>query len=372
MPKQTRDENTAPNTHDDDPRPTKTSKATSPCKYCNKKFTTRGITRHQNSCKKKQGHDETTAKKLFQFPIQSNAVFEYFLKFMSNQTLIKLQVATGGHYLGCEPELAKYCCSCENDNPIILLGLCRECESELPGYLPRTTKEVARNNYGVREKDFCNLQGEVRKHFMLFDRIMLENHMIATCGSKLAWVRHLAKKDQRTKKLRATLRRKDIEAEAFVEQLAPGFADYIRAINFMRTDKNELERCSQRFVVLTAELRERGLELRTDSRLCQVFITTGDGNAWSIVDTMDEMNFLFTHTDYAERCDRNVKNMRNKERNENFYGKRMRYSSQAYREELQDCRDEAKAEIREEYLTNSRGLTLPRKWENMRSQMTRS
>ncbi|ETN17279.1 hypothetical protein PPTG_05116 [Phytophthora nicotianae INRA-310] len=80
---------------------------------------------------------------------------------MSNQTLIKLQIATGDHYSGCEPDLAKYCCSCENDNPVIIRGLCLECESSLPGYMPRMVKEMAKNKYGVREKDFGNLHGEI-------------------------------------------------------------------------------------------------------------------------------------------------------------------------------------------------------------------
>ncbi|ETL94152.1 hypothetical protein L917_07838 [Phytophthora nicotianae] len=121
--------------------PRSVSKATSMCEYCSK-------TRHQNSCKNKQKHVEATAKPPFQFPIHSNTVFEYLLKFMSNQTLIKLQIATGDHYSGCEPDLAKYCCSCENDNPVIIRGLCLECESSLPGYMPRMVKEMTKNKYG--------------------------------------------------------------------------------------------------------------------------------------------------------------------------------------------------------------------------------
>ncbi|OWZ13397.1 hypothetical protein PHMEG_00013286 [Phytophthora megakarya] len=338
MSKRVRDENTATQ-H----LPRQVSKVTSTCEYCGKKFTTRGITRHKNACQEKKGHDKTEATHPFKFPFQSNSVFEYFLQFLSNQTLAKLQIATRDHYQSCEPHLVQFCCPCDEDNPVILHGLCRECEAKSDSYLPRTTKQVARTNYGVRDKDFRFLPCEVRKHYTLFDRQVLETHMIETCGSKLEWVRFLAKKVQRKKKLQATLQRKENEASDFLEGLASttsnSFAQYMKAIDAKKMDKKALEQCSQRFDTLTAALEERGLNLRSDSHLCKELVRVGRGNVADIVDIMEEMKFLFTHTDYAQRCGRLIEN----------------------------CRDDAKRQIRREFLQSERGLTLPRVWENMRS-----
>ncbi|TDH69666.1 hypothetical protein CCR75_007241 [Bremia lactucae] len=49
------------------------------------------------------------------------------LSLLGNQTLTKLQMMTGDHYQQCEPELAAYCCQCENDIPIAKRHLCRQC-----------------------------------------------------------------------------------------------------------------------------------------------------------------------------------------------------------------------------------------------------
>ncbi|GAQ92071.1 hypothetical protein KFL_009170010 [Klebsormidium nitens] len=50
------------------------------------------------------------------------------------------------------------------------------------------------------------------------------------------------------------------------------------------------------------ELREalaaRGLELRSDSRLCERYIWFEEGNVQKLVDTMEEMRFYFAHTSY--------------------------------------------------------------------------
>lgn len=198
--------------------------------------------------------------------------------------------------------------------------------------------------------------------FILFDRITLENHMIRTCGSKMEWVRHLTKKETRKQKLRATLQRKEEETDAFLEELAPGFAAYVGAIGFRNTDNKVLEQCSQRFVTLMPALEQRGLSLRHDSRFCQDFITMGDGDISSIVDTVEEMNFLFTHTNYQERWDTKIDNMRD----DDFEEYHVWYPKNIYRDMMQDCRDEAKMEVHTEYLKNDRGLTLPRKWGKLR------
>ncbi|GMF27404.1 unnamed protein product [Phytophthora fragariaefolia] len=349
--------------HDENEAETKAEKPPAACAFCSRMFTARGMTRHQNKCAKKQAHDSAAAKKprAYRFSILNEAVFEHVLEFLSNQSLTKLQMLTGDRYDRCEPELARYCCQCENDNPVMLNGLCRECESELPTYMPCTTKETAKTHYGVRDKDFPRIPCQVRKHYTLFDRITLEDHMIRTCGSKMAWVRDIAKRDTRKKKLNATLHKKEKEETKFLESLAPGFAVYIASVGFKKTDKEVLQEWSRRYVVLIQALQVRRLKLWEDSRLCNDFITAGFGQVEEVVDTMEEMNFLFAHTSYSRRCENKIHNMCDN-------GLSEWYPRGEFREMMQDCRNEAKIELCIEYLEDRKGLTLPRKWERCRQR----
>lgn len=57
---------------------------------------------------------------------------------------------------------------------------------------------------------------------------------------------------------------------------------------------------------LLRALIARGCTLRSDSRLCRVFIEEGNGSIDDIVNIMDEMKFFFGHTDYSERMRRGL------------------------------------------------------------------
>ncbi|KAG7376994.1 hypothetical protein PHYPSEUDO_012349 [Phytophthora pseudosyringae] len=258
--------------------PLKAAKSTSVCEYCNKEFTTRGIPLHQKKCAKKRTHDKAADKKTraYKFCILNEAIHEEILTFLSNQTLTKMQMITGDRYRQCEPELAVYCCKCEDDNPAIQCGLCRECESK--GYwgshLRPVTKRVAKDKYGVREKDFTAISFHGGQRY---DRITLENYMIKTCGSKMEWVRCLVRRDITKKRALTTRKRKQEELDALLMSLAPGFAPYVWAIGFKETDKDLLEQCSRRFIALTVKVEERGLQLLASSDVCKEFITAGIG-----------------------------------------------------------------------------------------------
>ena len=55
---------------------------------------------------------------------------------------------------------------------------------------------------------------------------------------------------------------------------------------------------SKRMLTLEHALKERGCNLRTDSRLCCSFIDLDVGNPVDIANSMHEMRFLFDHTEY--------------------------------------------------------------------------
>lgn len=50
--------------------------------------------------------------------------------------------------------------------------------------------------------------------------------------------------------------------------------------------------------LLQGALRQRGLQLRADSRMCSQFIYDGQRNVAEVVDMMEEMQFFFDHTNY--------------------------------------------------------------------------
>lgn len=55
---------------------------------------------------------------------------------------------------------------------------------------------------------------------------------------------------------------------------------------------------------LVAALRERGLVRRGDSRVCNEYVATGHRDLELVVDTMDEMRFYHTRTDYIQHIKR--------------------------------------------------------------------
>ncbi|ETN09804.1 hypothetical protein PPTG_22833 [Phytophthora nicotianae INRA-310] len=102
--------------------------------------------------------DYSKKTRSYNFSILNESVFEVILSFLSNQTLTKLHGITGDRYEQCEPELAGFCCQCENDNPAIAAGLCRKCiPMEL---LPHASRLKSREKYGLanagtsNDKDF--------------------------------------------------------------------------------------------------------------------------------------------------------------------------------------------------------------------------
>ncbi|KAF4038651.1 hypothetical protein GN244_ATG09176 [Phytophthora infestans] len=268
----------------------KAAKLTSVCVYCTKGFTTRGIPRHQKKCAKKLAHDRAEARKTrsYKFCIINESVYEVILSFLSNQTLTKMQMITGDHYQQCEPDLARYCCKCENDNPTIRArACCLRCK-------PKTGSTVikeAKLRYGMTDKDY---RGAVGREFKARLGIMpdvdflgrerchwstLEQYMLDKCGSKLAWLRILFKKDVKKKKALAT-RLQTENRRYFVEALSPAFADYLSSIRFREYDKDVLRQSYQRYVELKAKLGECGFWRHMDS---VKFIKTGKGNIEDVV-----------------------------------------------------------------------------------------
>ncbi|KAG7376967.1 hypothetical protein PHYPSEUDO_012367 [Phytophthora pseudosyringae] len=143
----------------------------------------------------------------------------------------------------------------------------------------------AKKKYGLRQKDFHSIRR--LSGFWTYDWSTLAKYMLETCGSKMEWVRVLAKRDIQQKKSLDT-RSQNRQMSALLRSMAPGFEAYVRTIRFTTTDEKILEQCNRRFIALKAELIRRRLPLRADSRPCKNFIKTGGGSVQDVVVTMEQ------------------------------------------------------------------------------------
>ncbi|OWY98260.1 hypothetical protein PHMEG_00031008 [Phytophthora megakarya] len=280
--------------------------------------------------------------------ILNENVFEHILSFLSNQALTKLHGVTGDNYPKCEPLLAPYCCECENDNPKFD-DICRDCESKMDDYTPFVAKEVATTVYGLKIRELATIPQFSSSGATVYSCVDLENYLIRKYGSKMGWLREIARRDMVTKKIQVIEQQPWEERERFVESLAPGFSVYALLIGLEESNKGFLLQCGRRFDALTTALKARGLQLRPESKVCEHFILSGSGKIAKVVDAMEELRFLNGCTDYPRRC-RKIENILNDS------------------EIKQERMEEAKMELCIAYLENHRGLDLPRKWENCRSR----
>ncbi|KAL3669887.1 hypothetical protein V7S43_005264 [Phytophthora oleae] len=273
-------------------------------------------------------------------------VFALILSFLSNQTLTKLHAITGDIYPNCEPYLASFCCECGNDNPKVFDGVCRHCQSKTDGYTSFVEKEVATTVYGLKIRDLAGIPTyphNGHQDAILYHRVDLENYLMAKFGSKLGWLRDIARRNVVERTIERIQQLEHEERRVFMESLTPGFAIYAQLISMLETNKSLLWPSSQRFAALLRALKSRGLQLRPGSKLCEQFIVAGNGDIENIVDTMEEMRFLNGCTDYLRRCQRKT-------------------------EAKRGDRDEVKMELCISYLESPKGFKLPRKWENCRSR----
>lgn len=336
---------------------------------------------------KAEPHENNTsprpAGRFARFCILNDQLFEHILSFLGNQTLVKLQGITGDVYPTCEQALAELCCSCENDEPAIVAGLCSRCEEERNPFFRKLIGLVeARLLYGHNLSDVPRRSGG-EGHVVA--RVDAEAFMLKECGSKIEWLKVIARQDQDDRKLAARKIQNQTDYEVLVRSLPRECAAYVitpgRTYNVVA-----LKERAGRYTVISAALEARGLKLREDSQLCRQYIMKGTGNADDIVDTMEEAGFLQNHTDYWKRCSAKRDCFKGflsyrgglgwgDESDESTFGTLGEADCGAYfladastKEQHQHIRENTTKELCVEFLQDSRGLILPRIWEACRKR----
>ncbi|KAK1931164.1 hypothetical protein P3T76_013353 [Phytophthora citrophthora] len=321
------------------------------CEYCEKQFSSRGIKRHQTFCKSKKSWMEAHTPRSYKFCILTELVFENILSFMNNQTLTKMQMITGDHYQNCEPDLAKWCCKCENNNLTTSDHRCRECEFAATHYSRCVGRSTAYRLYGV--KDFSGIEQKSwsRQIYNLFN---LEEYMLQVYGSKMAWLREVA--GQRVKREEA--KRKKEERQSVIDRLDPDFQTYFyRMVSAgISARYTALERGQTKFEELKKALTKRGLPPEPDFQYCSAFITTKSGNLNEVVDNMEEKHFLFTQTKYAQLSGDRI--------DADHERKHPALTGSYQAKEI--SQNKIKADLCVQYLLDNKRVTIPQKWEKCR------
>ncbi|KAG7384167.1 hypothetical protein PHYBOEH_009641 [Phytophthora boehmeriae] len=167
--------------------------------------------------------------------------------------------------------------------------------------------------------------------------------MLKKYGSKTKWLRSIAKRDASGKKQADLDRQRRVARQVSLKAEPSAFRSYLLGIRSTESDETALKRCSERFVPLEAALVERGVP----DRGCNVrdkFIMRGVGTVDDVVDTLEEMKFLFNCVEYRQVSP-----------GFNFNTRKMN-----------EAQKEQRMKLCVNYLADNKGRDIPRKWEQCR------
>ncbi|KAK1931418.1 hypothetical protein P3T76_013174 [Phytophthora citrophthora] len=117
------------------------------CEFCGKSYKARGLTHHQNSYGRRR-----IKRRDICFESTNVNAFAHILSFLSNQSVVKLQAATGAIYAGSNTAVSAGCFPCEKDELVIANGLCLGCNrAKTQGIRETITTTDARKLYRIHD-----------------------------------------------------------------------------------------------------------------------------------------------------------------------------------------------------------------------------
>ncbi|KAG7387031.1 hypothetical protein PHYPSEUDO_014811 [Phytophthora pseudosyringae] len=156
------------------------------------------------------------------------------------------------------------------------------------------------------------------------------------------------------------------KAEAFLKTLPAAFRSFLGP-SASHTAKKRIVEQHERYDALKEAHATRNFAFHPDSIPCREYIMEGKGEVVDAVDTMEEMQFLSAHTSYERQCSlvlpqRDRRNCDFYDNDDNVYNCDAAWIPESM---LHALREKVKIKVRDRFLRNSRGLTLPRKWQRM-------
>lgn len=116
----------------------------------------------------------------------------------------------------------------------------------------------------------------------------------------MAWLRSLEERDAKARKRAAANQKRLDKHDAVLDTCPDDFRVYYKELN-IKMKLSEVKECSDRFVELSAALRERGLELRLNSQACVGHVFDNFRQVSRIVDDVEEAMFIIAHTKCSEK-----------------------------------------------------------------------
>lgn len=138
----------------------------------------------------------------------------------------------------------------------------------------KVPKTIAIKEYKLTEKDLYDIPYEAVRnpHYSSGSSMMLYPRYLLSLASRKKWGTPDNLYGKKIKQQQASEKRK----------------------NTIKNNKNN------RIKELTDALENKGLELRSDSRLCEQYVRNGSLSLELVVNTMEEMNFYHNYTNYRE------------------------------------------------------------------------
>lgn len=191
------------------------------------------------------------------------------------------KVRVNAYGLFCVKMSASICFNCRNytEGRLDQIPFCHNCR-EKPAHI---TKTRAKSAYCLNDTDLDKLKCELKRNPHYRSAAPMTLYLFSDV-EKLANCKH--------PNLRMTLDQKIEKSRR-------------------RADKKNKPRIKRR-QLLSDALKEKGLQIRSDSKLCDGFIDGTLGSKWTLKNVVEmccEMKWLFEHTSYKEELDQEVQEL---------------------------------------------------------------
>lgn len=177
---------------------------------------------------------------------------------------------------------------------------------------------TAKKDYGLNDDDLSKIDCKFVRNphyscaspMRLYRRVDIERYLSSKYGGYKAYLAEQKRKAlQKQKRQNTQLKNRDEKQKQFNDYLAKNNINHDEVCGYSETANNYYSKynlddfleCVNRYNALQEALRQRNCILRHDSKLCKMYI---DGDTtytlYEVADIMEEMQFLFAHTNYEE------------------------------------------------------------------------
>jgi hypothetical protein len=177
--------------------------------------------------------------------------------------------------------------------------------------------QVLHGGVSGRQKDHDGVPADIQPKYTLYTLTDLDACMVSIHQTKARWLKHIAmigiKKQRREETAEQKERQLQLAIDSYLSTCSKSFQTYFSA-KLKDLDLFSIKSCYTRFVILETELVKYGLSIRTDSSLYETHIRHGRESVYDVIQTMEEIKFLFANTNYRQLCNGHIDQFKEQER----------------------------------------------------------